>query len=114
MYGSELTSKRKSKGSKQGCEKLHKTSTEYSLRHITNNRIFVRYLCREYTNTSMTRSVTRQNGIGHNGTDKMVWTKWYTDKMVLDKMVWTKWYGQNGTISYLVYILIKLNSIYIL
>src|SRR6218665_4042389 len=28
--------------------------------------------------------------------DKMVWTKWYTDKMVLDKMVWTKWYGQNG------------------
>ena len=29
--------------------------------------------------------------------DKMVRTKWYTDKMVLDKMVWTKWYGQNGT-----------------
>src|SRR6218665_4221176 len=29
--------------------------------------------------------------------DKMVWTKWYTDKMSLDKMVWTKWYGQNGT-----------------
>ena len=28
--------------------------------------------------------------------DKMVRTKWYTDKMVLDKMVWTKWYGQNG------------------
>ena len=27
----------------------------------------------------------------------MVWTKWYTDKMVWDKMVWTKWYGQNGT-----------------
>ena len=26
----------------------------------------------------------------------MVWTKWYTDKMVLDKMAWTKWYGQNG------------------
>ena len=26
----------------------------------------------------------------------MVWTKWYTDKMVLDKMVWIKWYGQNG------------------
>jgi len=29
--------------------------------------------------------------------DKMVWTKWYTDKMVLDKMVQTKRYGQNGT-----------------
>ena len=38
-----------------------------------------------------------QNGSGKNGTDKMVWTKWYADKMVLDKMVWTKWYGQNGT-----------------
>src|SRR6218665_1513962 len=25
--------------------------------------------------------------LGQNGTDKMVWTKWYTDKMVLDKMV---------------------------
>jgi len=41
--------------------------------------------------------VTGQNGSGQNGTDKMVWTKWYTDKMSLDKMVWTKWYGQNGT-----------------
>ena len=41
--------------------------------------------------------VTGQNGSGQNGTDKMVWTKWYTDKMVLDKMVRTKWYGQNGT-----------------
>jgi len=29
--------------------------------------------------------------------DKMVWTKWYTDKMVLAKMAWTKWYGENGT-----------------
>ena len=29
--------------------------------------------------------------------DKMVRTKWYTDKMSLDKMVWTKWHGQNGT-----------------
>ena len=29
--------------------------------------------------------------------DKMVWTKWYMDKMSLDKMVWTKWYGQHGT-----------------
>jgi len=26
----------------------------------------------------------------------MVWTKWYTDKMVLDKMVCTKWYGKNA------------------
>jgi len=26
--------------------------------------------------------VTRQNGSGQNGTDKMIWTKWYTDKMV--------------------------------
>ena len=42
--------------------------------------------------------VLGQNGSGQNGTDKMVWTKWYTDKMVLDKMVWTKWCGQNGTI----------------
>jgi len=35
--------------------------------------------------------------LGQNGTEKMVWTKWYTDKMVSGKMVWTKWYGQNGT-----------------
>jgi len=27
----------------------------------------------------------------------MVWTKWYTDKMVLNKMALTKWQGQNGT-----------------
>ena len=47
--------------------------------------------------------VTGQNGSGQNGTDKMVWTKWYTDKMVYgqngigqngrDKMVWTKRYN---------------------
>ena len=43
--------------------------------------------------------------------DKMVRTKWYTDKIVLNKMVWTKWYGQNGTILYFVNILILLNSI---
>ena len=36
--------------------------------------------------------VTGQNGSGQNGTDKMVWTKWYMNKMVLDKMVWTKWH----------------------
>src|SRR6218665_3877040 len=47
---------------------------------------------------------------GQNGTDKMVWTKWYTDKMVLDKMVSTKWYRQIGTILYFVYTLIQLNS----
>src|SRR6218665_519813 len=41
--------------------------------------------------------VTGQNGSGQTGMDKMVWTKWYTDKMALDKMVWTKWYGHNGT-----------------
>jgi len=29
--------------------------------------------------------------LGQNGTDKMVWTTWYTDKMA-----WTKWYEQNG------------------
>ena len=42
--------------------------------------------------------VTGQTGSAQNGTDKMVWTKWYTDKMVLNKMVrtkmvWTKWYN---------------------
>ena len=30
--------------------------------------------------------VLGQNGSGQNDTDKMVWRKWYTDKMVLDKM----------------------------
>ena len=43
------------------------------------------------------QTVLGQNDSGQNGTDKMVWTEWYTDKMVLDKMAWTKWYGQNGT-----------------
>jgi len=45
--------------------------------------------------------VIGQNGSGQNVTDKMVWTKWYTDKMVgpigqngMDKMVRTEWYGQ--------------------
>jgi len=57
--------------------------------------------------------VTGQNGSGQSGTDKLVWTKWYTDKIVLDKMIWTKWYRQNGTNLYFVYILIQLNSIYI-
>ena len=33
-----------------------------------------------------------QNGSGQNVTDKMVWTKWYSDKMVVDKMGRTKWY----------------------
>src|SRR6218665_3618051 len=37
--------------------------------------------------------VLGQNGSGQNGTDKMVWTKWHTDKMALDKMIWTKWHG---------------------
>src|SRR6218665_2004741 len=41
--------------------------------------------------------VLGHNGSGQNGTDKMVWKKWYMDKMVLDKMVRTKWYIQNGT-----------------
>ena len=41
--------------------------------------------------------VLGQNGSGQNGTDKMVWPKWYMDKMALDKMAWTKWHGQNGT-----------------
>ena len=57
----------------------------------------------------MVMMVLGQNGSGQNGTDKMVWTKWYTDKMVYgqngigqnsmgkwqatDKMVWTKYYG---------------------
>ena len=58
-------------------------------------------------------TVTGQNGSGQNGTDKMAWTKWYTDKMALDKMVRTKWSGQNGTILYFVYTLIQLNSAYI-
>ena len=44
--------------------------------------------------------VTGQNGSGQNGTDKMVWTKWYGQNGMgqngMDKMAWTKWYEQNG------------------
>src|SRR6218665_1502487 len=43
--------------------------------------------------------VLGQNGSGQNGTDKMVWTKWYTDKMVLDKMGWSKWNRQNRMVK---------------
>ena len=66
-------------------------------------------------NTALIQGQPRreQNGRGQNGTDKMVWTKWYTDKIVLGKMVRTKWYGQNGTILYFVYNLFPFNSIYI-
>ena len=59
----------------------------------------------EWFVTTGSDTVTGQNGSGQNGTDKMAWTKWYTDKMVLDKMVRTKWYGQNGTILYFLYTL---------
>ena len=38
-----------------------------------------------------------QNDSGQNGTDKMVWTICYTDKMLIDKIVQINWYGQNGT-----------------
>ena len=41
--------------------------------------------------------VLGQNGSGQNDTDKMVWTKCYTDKMLIDKLVRTNWYGQMGT-----------------
>ena len=30
--------------------------------------------------------VTGKNGSEQNDMNKMVWTKWYTDKMVLDKL----------------------------
>src|SRR6218665_1014223 len=60
--------------------------------------------------TAVPLSDTVKTVLGQNGTDKMVWTKWYTDKMSLDKMVWTKWYGKNGTNFYFLYTLIQLNS----
>jgi len=45
--------------------------------------------------------VLGQNGSGQNGTDKMVWTKWYGQNGIgqngMDKMVRTKWYDQNIT-----------------
>jgi len=44
----------------------------------------------------MAKMVYGQNGIGQNGMDKIIWTKWCMDRMVLDKIVWTQLYGQNG------------------
>jgi len=55
--------------------------------------------------------VLGQNGSGQNGTNKMVWTKWYTDKMVLNKMVWRKLYGQNGTVEMVAIFVIDYKSI---
>ena len=67
------------------CDRNHFLLSYISLSVIQGNSIFIN------CNTALT--VLGQNGSGQNGTDKMVWTKWYTDKMVLDKMVRTKWYG---------------------
>ena len=36
--------------------------------------------------------MVRTKWYGQNGTDKMVQTKCYADKMLLDKMVLSKWY----------------------
>jgi len=43
------------------------------------------------------KMVYGENGSGENGAEKMVWTKWYTNKMILNEMVWRKWYGHNST-----------------
>jgi len=59
----------------------------------SENRKHINVIKNNITFISALVTVLGQNGSGQNGTDKIVWTKWYTDKMVLDKMVWTKWYG---------------------
>src|SRR6218665_2261715 len=56
------------------------------------------------------KMVTRQNGSVQNGTDKMVWTKWYRDKMVLDNMVWTNWYN---FISYVHFNIVEFNIYFV-
>ena len=45
--------------------------------------------------------MVRTKWYGHNGTDKMVWTKWYGQYVMWTKWYWTKWqrtnwYRQNG------------------
>ena len=54
----------------------------------------------------MDKMVYGQNGMGQDGTDKIVRIKLYVKmvydengigQMAFDKMVRTKWYGQNGT-----------------
>jgi len=44
-----------------------------------------------YHLNNVVRKVTEHNGSGQNGMDKMVQTKWYTDKWY-----WTTWNEQNG------------------
>ena len=71
-----------------------------SLELSVSSSTLILYLLPSYKSHTYILYILRvlgQNGSGQNGTDKMVWTKWYTDKMVLDKMVQTKLYGQNGT-----------------
>jgi len=53
--------------------------------------------CKNVFTDALAELVLGQNGSGQSGTDNMVWTKWYTDKMSLVKMVSTKWHGQNDT-----------------
>src|SRR6218665_786357 len=74
-----------------------------SRRLVQKSKIVPVFICQEgneIVNLNLGSVISLQmiiNVLGQNGTDKMVWTKWYTDKMVLDKMAWTKWHGHNGT-----------------
>src|SRR6218665_530366 len=62
-----------------------------------SKNVLISSMSQDWVGIDLDGTVLGQNGSGQNCSDKMVWTKWYTDKMSLDKMVWTKWYGQNGT-----------------
>ena len=44
----------------------------------------------------MNKLVYGQSGIGQNGMDIMVRTKWDGQTGIRTKWYWTKWYGQNG------------------
>src|SRR6218665_3677267 len=68
-----------------------------------SKNVLISSMSQDWVGIDLDGTVLGQNGSGQNCTDKMVWTKWYTDKMSLDKMVWTKWYTDKMSLDKMVW-----------
>src|SRR6218665_1999705 len=78
-----------------GNEKVHRLTSQIGVVYSLRIEVFIFSKLSSHYNVKcgFRSSVLGQNGSGQKGTGKMVWTNWYTGKMVLDKMVRTKWHG---------------------